>query len=419
MIHYPQEKVMSSRTYDVVIWGATGFTGRLVMDYMFRTYGVDGDVKWAVAARNPVKLDEVKQLVLGDQAHAVPSVIADSEDEVSLRELVANATAVCTTVGPYALYGTKLVALCAELGTHYCDLTGEVQWMARTIEQYDSAASASGARIVHTCGFDSIPSDLGAYFVQKKMFETHGVYASRVKYRVVNSNGGVSGGTVASLMNMMEESKRDPEVLDVIADPYALNPLNMPRGEDGADQTSAVYDQDFKQWTGPFVMAGINTRVVRRSHALLGYPWGDHFRYDEAILTGNGPAGLAKASLIAGGTSLMNAVAAFTPTRNMLARVAPAPGEGPSEETIKNGFFTIELFAAHPDDPALNMTAVVTGDRDPGYGATSKMIAESAVCLAVDTLDSKPGITTPAAAMGDHLIARLQEKAGMTFSIKA
>lgn len=407
-----------TRTYDVVIWGATGFTGRLVMDYMFRTYGITGEVKWAVGGRNPTKLEEVKKQVLGDSADQVPNVIADSADEASLRELVASTAAICTTVGPYALYGSKLVELCAELGTAYCDLTGEVQWMARMIEQYSTAAENSGARIVHTCGFDSIPSDLGTFYVQQKMFERHGCYANRVKYRVVNSNGGVSGGTVASMMNMMEEAKRDPKILDIIADPYALNPPNMPTGDDGPDQTAAVYDQDFKQWTGPFVMAGINTRVVRRSHALLGYPWGEHFRYDEAILTGNGPAGLAKASLVAGGTNLMTAATGFTPIRNLMARVVPAPGEGPSEETIKNGFFNIELFAAHPEDPTKNLVAVVTGDRDPGYGATCKMIAESAVCLALDPLTSAAGISTPAAAMGDHLIARLQEKGGMSFTIK-
>ena len=414
----PQEKSMSTRTHDVVIWGATGFTGRLVMEYMFRTYGVSGEVKWAVAGRNPTKLESVKTQVLGDSAPLVPSVIANSDDEASLRDLIDSTAAICTTVGPYALYGSKLVALCAELGTHYCDLTGEVQWMARMIEQHSTAAANSGARIVHTCGFDSIPSDLGTYFVQQKMHELHGCYASRVKYRVVNSSGGVSGGTVASMMNMMEEAKLDPDILNVIADPYALNPPNLPRGDDGPDQTSAVYDHDFKQWTGPFVMAGINTRVVRRSHALLGYPWGEHFRYDEAILTGNGPSGLAKATLVAGGTNLMTAATSISPVRNLLARVVPAPGEGPTAETIRKGFFNIELFAAHPEDPEKNLVAVVTGDRDPGYGATCGMLAESAVCLALDPLTSAAGITTPAAAMGEHLIARLQAKAGMSFAIK-
>ena len=410
---------MTTRTYDIVIWGATGFTGRLVMAYMAKTYGVNGEIKWAVAGRNAAKLAEVKREVLGADAENLPEVIADSNDEASLRTLVSQTKVVCTTVGPYALYGSTLVALCAELGTHYCDLTGEVQWMRQMIEAHQVAAEASGARIVHTCGFDSIPSDLGTYFVQREMYKAHGVYAPRVKYRVVGSSGGVSGGTVASMMNMMEEASLNPEILDIIADPYALNPLNMPRGEDGADQTTVEYDKDFRQWTGPFVMAGINTRVVRRSHALLGYPWGSHFRYDEAILTGNGPSGFAKAVLVAGGTGLMSKVTGIKALRKLLGRIVPAPGEGPSVADMENGFFEIELRASNPEDPKKDLIAVVTGDRDPGYGSTCKMIAESAVCLAVDDLESAGGFLTPASAMGGLLISRLAEKAGLGFTLKA
>ena len=410
---------LSTRTYDIVIWGATGFTGRLVMAYMAKTYGVNGEIKWAVAGRNATKLAEVKREVLGAEAEKLPELIADSNDEASLRALVSDTRVVCTTVGPYALYGSTMVALCAELGTHYCDLTGEVQWMRQMIEAHQAAAEASGARIVHTCGFDSIPSDLGTYFVQQEMHKAHGVYAPSVKYRVVGSSGGVSGGTVASMMNMMEDASANPGLLDIIADPYVLNPPNMPRGEDGGDQTTAEYDKDFRQWTGPFVMAGINTRVVRRSHSLLGYPWGSHFRYDEAILTGDGPSGFARAVLIAGGTGLMNKVTGIGVLRKLLARVVPAPGEGPSVVDMENGFFEIELRASNPEDPKKDLIAVVTGDRDPGYGATSKMIAESAVCLAVDDLESQGGILTPASAMGGVLIDRLVEKAGMGFALKA
>lgn len=409
---------MTERNYDVVIWGATGFTGRLVMEYMYETYGVDGDVRWAVGARNADKLAAVKRELLGGDAGKVPDMIADSNDEQSLRELVTATRSICTTVGPYAKYGTGLVEACAEQGTHYCDLTGEVQWMHRMIGQHHTRAEQSGARIVFTCGFDSIPSDLGVFYVQSQMRALHGTWAPRVKYRVVKSEGGVSGGTIDSMMNMMDEARDDPGILDIIADPYALNPPNMPRGDDGPDQTSVEYDQDFLQWTAPFVMAGINTRVVRRSHSLLGYPWGEHFRYDEAMLTGDGPRGFARASMVSGGTGLMMKAAEFTPTRNLLGRLAPSPGEGPSRETIQKGFFEIELFAAHPEDPEKNLIAVVTGDRDPGYGATSKMLAESAVCLAKDDLDTPAGLLTPAVAMGQSLIDRLSERAGMTFSLK-
>jgi short subunit dehydrogenase-like uncharacterized protein len=409
---------MTTRQYDVVVWGATGFTGRLVMEYMVNTYGVNGDVTWAAAARDESKLKAVIVQILGDDAEALPVIIADSQDETSLRALVASTRVVCSIVGPYALYGSKLVALCAELGTHYCDLAGEIPWLRRMMDQYETAAQDSGARIVSTCGFDSIPSDLGTWFVQQQMHARHEVYASRVKCRIVRIDGGMSGGTFASAMNMMEETKTNPELLEIIEDPYALNPLNMPRGEDDSDQSSARYDQDFHQWSGPFAMAPLNVRVVRRSHALLGYPWGQHFRYDEAMLTGNGPGGFAKASLLAGGTGLLMLATRLAPVRQLLGRVAPAPGEGPSPEAIRNGFFEMELLACHPEDPTKNMIALVTGDRDPGYGATSKMLAECAVCLAVDGLNTPAGFLTPSVAMGQKLVDRLSEKAGMSFSIK-
>ena len=409
---------MTDRTFHVVIWGATGFTGKLATDYMYTTYGPNGGVKWAIAGRDASKLIELKHAVAGVDADQITELVADSFDEASLRQLVASTQVVCTTVGPYSIYGSLLVQLCAEEGTHYCDLTGEVHWMCRMMESYHSTAEASGARIVHNCGFDSIPSDLGTLYIQNEMQRLHGVYAERVKYRVVRSNGGVSGGTIASMINMMEEARILPEMREIMADPYSLNPPNMPRGEDVADQTGASYDQDFGQWTGPFVMAGINTRVVRRSHALLGYPWGQGFRYDEAVLTGDGPGGYARAALLAGGTGLILAASAFSPARALLARLGPAPGEGPDPATIRAGFFEIDLFAAHPEDPKCNVIARVMGDRDPGYGATSKMLVESAICLAQDGLSTPYGFLTPATAMGQSLITRLADRAGMAFSIR-
>lgn len=407
---------MTEREYDVVVWGATGFTGRLVAEYMYQTYGAGGDVKWAVAGRNASKLAALRLEVAGPEAGSIPEIVADSADEESLRELVESTRVVCTTVGPYAIYGSLLVRLCAETGTHYCDLTGEINWMRSMAEEYGSSAEASGARIVHNCGFDCIPSDLGTFYIQNRMQELHGVYAPRVKFRVVKFEGGMSGGTAASAINMMEETARDPSLRELMADPYALNPPNMPRGDDGADQVNAEYDQDFQQWTAPFIMGPVNTRVVRRTHALLGYPWGKHFRYDEATLTGDGPGGFMRAMMIAGATGLMNAATALGPVRGLIARAAPSPGEGPSEDVIRNGFFDIELLATHPGDPGLNLKARVTGDRDPGYGATSRMIAESAVCLACDELESPAGFVTPAVAMGEKLIDRLVDKGGMTFS---
>ncbi len=406
-----------NRTFDVILWGATGFTGQLVAEYLFKNHGVDGDLKWAIAGRGIDKLDQVAKQIAGNQASEVKCLIANSDDATSIAELAKQTRVICSTVGPYALYGTVMVEACAENGTHYCDLTGEVHWMRDMIDTYQSLAESTGARIVHTCGFDSIPSDMGVYYLQKMMHEKQGVFASEVKFRVVNMQGGASGGTVASMMNMMEEADRNPAIRDVLADPYGLNPQNMPRGVDGPDQTAPLFDLDFKQWTAPFVMAGINTRVVRRTHALQDYRYGDDFRYSEAMLMGNGPAGYVKAALVAGMSGFVMLTAAFSSTRSLLAKVVPKPGEGPTPEAIENGFFDIELFGKHPDDRARSIKVRVTGDKDPGYGATSKMLAESAICLAKDDLDVPGGFLTPAAAMGDRLLTRLQENAGMTFSV--
>ena len=408
---------MENREFDVIVWGSTGFTGQLVVEYMASKYGADSDLKWAVAGRNAKKLANIVSKRAGGFAADIPQLIANSDDPDSISALVARTKVICAVVGPYALYGEAVVAACAGQGTHYCDLTGEVQWMRKMIDSYQSQAEASGATIVHTCGFDSIPSDMGVFYLQKKMQEAHGCHASTVKFRVGDTSGGVSGGTVASMMNMMEEGKVDPSILDLIADPYALNPQNMPRGEDGPDQSAAIYDADFKQWTAPFVMAAINTRVVRRSNALMDYKYGSEFRYSESMLMGNGPGGYMKASLVAGMSGLLMLLTAFKPTRSLLGQLMPSPGEGPSEEAIEKGYFKIEFSGKASENAAKKLNVTVTGDRDPGYGATSKMLAESAVCLAKDSLDVAGGIWTPSTAMGERLLNRLENNAGMSFTV--
>jgi short subunit dehydrogenase-like uncharacterized protein len=325
---------------------------------------------------------------------------------------------VCSTVGPYAKYGTKLIAACAEHGTHYCDLTGEVHWMRSMIDAYQITAERTGARIVFSCGFDCIPSDLGVFFMQQAMRERHGVPARHVKYRVVAFKGAASGGTVGTMMYMMEEAAEDPEIMELAADPYALNPLNAPRGLDGPDQTSAEIDHDFDQWTAPFVMAGVNTRVVRRSNSLMGYDYGHDFRYDEAMLMGEGGLGFAKASAVSAATAAMNTAMTFAAVRSMAAPMLPSSGQGPSRAQQKAGFFDIDLLAIHPEDPSKNLRGNVHGDRDPGYGSTAKMLGESAVCLAKNDLPVGGGLWTTASAMGDALIDRLQTNAGVTFTLQ-
>ena len=403
----------SDREFDVVVFGATGFTGQLVTEYMAERYPPAGELRWAIAGRSQAKLDAIAAGLHGE----IECLVADSANAEDMRTLAARTRVVCTTVGPYAKYGSELVAACVEEGTHYCDLAGEIHWMRRMIDTHQSAAERSGARIVHSCGFDCIPSDLGTLFVQNAMRERTGGPANHVKFRVVGSKGGASGGTIDSGVNMMEEARDDPEILELNADPYALNPLNMPRGLDGLDQTSAEQDPDFRQWTAPFVMGTINTRVVRRSNALMNYAYGQDFRYDEAILTGEGMAGFAKAAALAAGTAMMMGALAIAPIRNLVLPMLPKPGEGPSRETQENGYFEIALLGLNPEDPEGNVRATVKGDRDPGYGSTAKMLAESAVCLAMDELDVVGGFWTPASAMGTRLIERLGSNAGVTFTL--
>jgi len=405
---------MAQREFDVVVWGASGFTGELVAAYLAQSYGVDGPLRWAIAGRNRDKLEQVRDNLLpAPQQARLPILIADGNDPASLAALVTRTAVVCTTVGPYAKYGTALVAACAEAGTGYCDLAGEVQWMARTIPAYQSQTQASGARIVHTCGFDSTPFDLGVWFLQQSMLERHGVAAAQVKARVASIRGGASGGTIASSLNLMEEADQDPAIRRLIANPYALYPKGTPPGRDGADQQGARFDRDFEHWTYPFIMAIVNTRVVRRSNALLGFPWGEDFRYDEAVLA---PSRL-QATSRAIATGIGMACLALRPLRKLAQRFLPAPGEGPSAAEREAGSYELYFHGIHPTDRCKDLRVRVTGDMDPGYGSTAKMLGEAAVCLALDEPSVDGGFWTPASAMGGQLLSRLVDKAGLTFEL--
>jgi short subunit dehydrogenase-like uncharacterized protein len=405
---------MSNREFDVIVWGATGFTGQLVVAYLAETYGVDGELRWAIAGRNRSKLESVRQSCLADGQHEqLPILIANSNDPGSLATLVQKTRVICTTVGPYAKYGTTLVEACVEAGTHYCDLTGEVQWMARVIPQYQKAAEASGARIVHTCGFDSVPFDMGNWYLQQVMHERHGVYAQQVKGRVGRNRGAASGGTIASILNMMEEAQNDPSVRQEVANPYALYPVGTPNGRDGPDQTGAKFDADFNQWTSPFIMAAINTRVVRRTNALMGFPWGENFRYDEATL--NASRYEATRNTVAGGIGLV--ALALRPTRKLAQRFLPKPGEGPSRDQREAGYYEVFFRGIDAQSPEKDTIVSVSGDLDPGYGSTARMLGEAAVCLAKDPLTVGGGFWTPASALADNYLNRLTTSAGLTFKV--
>lgn len=405
---------MSNHEFDVIVWGATGFTGQLVVEYLAETYGVDGELRWAIAGRNRNKLESVRQSCLADGQHEqLPILIANSNDTDSLATLVRKTRVICTTVGPYAKYGTTLVEACVEAGTHYCDLTGEVQWMARVIPQYQKAAEASGARIVHTCGFDSVPFDMGNWYLQQVMHERHGVYAQQVKGRVGRNRGAASGGTIASILNMMEEAQNDPSVRQAVANPYALYPVGTPDGRDGPDQTGAKFDADFNQWTSPFIMAAINTRVVRRSNALLGFPWGENFRYDEATL--NASRYEATRNTVAGGIGMV--ALALRPTRKLAQRFLPKPGEGPTRDQREAGYYEVFFRGIDAQSPEKDTIVSVSGDLDPGYGSTARMLGEAAVCLAKDPLTVGGGFWTPASALAGNYLDRLTTSAGLTFKV--
>jgi len=401
-----------TKEFDIIVWGASGFTGRLVAAYLFKQYGTQGDLKWAMAGRNQEKLIAVRAEVADS---SVPIVLADSDDEASLKAMILRTKVVCTTVGPYVTYGSKLVAACITHGAHYCDLAGEVQWMRQMIDKHHEEAQANGVKIVHTCGFDSIPSDMGVYFTQKEALAQKGQRAKRIRMRVAGMRGGLSGGTYASLSKVLEEAMQDKEIYKVLVNPYGLNPTDKQEGGDHPDLQKVIFDPTSKSWIGPFIMAGINTKVVRRSNALSGYAYGNDFRYDEATMSGKGFKGRMKGIMSALPLILMTAKPGSI-LKRIANRMFPKPGEGPTKDQRENGFYSLRFYATLED----GSTALgkVTGDKDPGYGSTSKMLGEAAVCLAKDSLPEISGILTPSTAMGDALLDRLEKHAGLTFSFK-
>ena len=402
--------------FDVIVWGATGFTGQLVAEYLCRQYGVDRDLRWAIAGRNRNKLESLRDS-LGESATALEILVADSADATSMRGLAERTRVVLTTVGPYALYGSQLVEACVESGTHYCDLAGEVQWIRKMIDQHHGRAQHTGARIVHCCGFDSVPMDIGVWFLQEEARQRHGEYCEKITMLVKATKGAASGGTIASMLNIIKESREDRDVARILVHPYSLNPEGEREGPDRRDQQKVIYNEAAKCWTAPFVMAAVNTKVVRRSHALAGYPYGRDFRYSEAVATGAGASGWLKGSGMTAGLAGLVLGGSFSPTRALLEKfVLPSPGEGPDAELRESGFFNLMQIGELPDGTVLRTR--ITGDQDPGYGSTSKMLSECAVCLAKDELDSGGGVLTPAAAMAQPLLGRLRNNAGLTFELR-
>jgi len=388
----------NTRELGIIVYGATGYTGKLVAEYLNNQYGVGGAVSWAMAGRSEEKLAAVRD-ELGISSD-IPLIAADASDPDSIRDMVERAQVIITTVGPYQLYGSDLVAACATAGTDYVDLCGEPNWMQQMIAAHSDAARASGARIVFSCGFDSIPFDLGVFFLQQKAIERTGSPCKRVRGRVRGMKGVWSGGTLASFRATMAAAAKDPSIIASLTNPFALT-----QGFTGPEQPSGMkpmYDDVLDSWVAPFVMATINTKNIHRSNLLLDHLYGEDFVYDEMLLTGPGDKGEAMAKAVAEDKSM--------------AEDTTAPGEGPTREQRETGFYDL-LFVGEAADGS-TLCAVVKGDMDPGYGSTSKMIAESAVCLLKNPDAASGGIWTPAPALGAALIDRLQRNAGLSFELE-
>ncbi|MBN9597622.1 MAG: saccharopine dehydrogenase NADP-binding domain-containing protein [Afipia sp.] len=392
---------MAQPKFDIVVYGASGFTGKLVAEYLAAQYGAGSGLTWAMAGRSRDKLAAVRDEIGAPKD--TPLIEADASDPASLKAMVGQAKAILTTVGPYQLYGSDLVAACAASGTDYLDLCGEPAWMRQMIDAHLATAQASGARILFSCGFDSIPFELGVFFLQNAAKAQFGAACPVVKGRVRKMKGTFSGGTAASLKATYAAAAKDLSIVPLLKNPFALTP-----GFEGPKQppgNKPLHDDDLGMWVAPFVMATINTRNVHRSNLLMGFPYGKEFVYDEMMLAGPGEKGEAMAKAIVGANASMGGPG------------GPKPGEGPSKEERENGMYDILFVGLTPDGKQIR--ASVKGDRDPGYGSTSKMIGESAVCLVREAKDVAGGIWTPGAALGDRLIKRLTDHAGLQFTVES
>jgi short subunit dehydrogenase-like uncharacterized protein len=404
----------AGRSLDVVVWGATGFTGRLVAEYLARTG--PSDLRWGIAGRNKAKLEEVKAS-LGDKGSKAEVLVHDAASLDSMTALARATKVVCTTVGPYGRYGLPLAQACAAEGTDYCDITGEPPFMRKVIDACDAKAKESKSRIVHTCGFDSIPSDLGVFLLAEhagsKPFED-------VRLVLTDSRGGVSGGTAASALDILDSARADPAVRKLLSNPCALDPdpsnsKNLRRRR----RSPVSYDREIGSFVAPFPMGLVNSLVVRRSNALFGYRYGRGFSYKETMVVGRAMKGLPGAvGLVAGWAGFIGA-ATFGPTRKLVEKRLPKPGEGPSARSRDRGYFKMTLFATFEGDKEPSLAAHVEGVNDPGYGETAKMLGESALCLALDppAPGFEGGVLTPATAMGSSLVDRLR-RAHMRFDVQ-
>lgn len=400
--------------FDVIIWGATSFVGQYVAERLVEQYGDKLKGRIAFAGRDLKKLKALKNKL----EYNAELIVGDADDYDFIQQLVKQTKLIISTVGPYALYGENVVKACAELGRDYCDLTGEPQWIRLMLEQYEAQAISNNARIIHSCGFDSVPSDFGVYHLQTKCLKLFGEPCEEIRYQYRKSKGGISGGTYASLLNAVESIKNQPEAARQFKTPYALitdKPNELPYQRSVSGVAKDTYTKGF---LAPFVMASINTKIVHRSNYLNNYQWGKAFRYDESMYMGTGIKGFVRALGLSTGLTAFLLMAAFSPSRKILKRwFVPAPGEGPDDDLVRKGYFNVHLFGRTKSRKKVELT--IYGKGDPGYGSTAKMLTEIAMLLLeLKKSETGVGFLTPSVALKAKGITRLESKASLQFRFK-
>lgn len=410
---------MPKKQYDLIIYAASSFVGQLLCRYIDEQFNHPQQecFSWAIAGRNFTKLSQ-----LSESLTYQPVVLkADTADQQALTDLCQQSKLICTTAGPYALYGEPLLKACVETGTDYCDLCGELPWLKAMIDKYHEQAQQSGARIIPCCGFDSIPSDLGVYYTQKIALETFGNHCQKISMRVRALRGSASGGTIASMVNIAKEAANEPKKRRLLANPYALCQKKL-KGSPKL-QTQTKFDATFMRWTSPFIMASINTPVVLRSNELLGHPYGQDFSYDEAILAGKGWKGWLRASGLTATLRSFFLASSIKASRQLLEKhLLPKPGIGPSPLSQQSGFFDMR-FCGFDESSAQSIRIKLTGQGDPGYASTSKMLGQVCGSVILDFYKKGKktgpagGFWTPSSFFGDILIKRLESAADIKFEI--
>ena len=411
----------SKREFDIIVWGASSYMGKLIAEHLLSTYGANTGLRWAMGGRNSDKLLAARDR-LGPGAEQISIILAESHDRELLDAMTKRTRVICSSVGPYQFYGEELVASCIENGTDYCDLTGEFLWIRKMIDKYEVKSRERNVRLVNSCGFDSLPSDLGTLFVQAEFKKRYGEFSPEVSMRVEHGFLGVkpSGGTIASILGSFELVAKDKQLMKLAYNPNGLLPNDAAKSTRDMDVKYPKYEQEIKSWVAPYLMASGNTKIVRRGNALMKYRYGRDFLYGEGICSGVGIRGWWRATKATFSLYSMITMMAIGFTRDRLRRKLPQPGEGMSRVERESGSYSLVFIARHPVDTQKNVRAEISGKRDMGYGSSSRMIGEAAVCLALDESSrSVPGgFWTPASCLGEHLIERLQRNAEIKFSIR-